>query len=432
MRVRTVFGLLIVGLAVCLLAGCVPAEAEEVILLPLVGNAPSATPTPSPSATASATPTGTPTATPTVTPTPTATATWPTIALTTVAGGLDSPVDMADPGDGSGRLFVVEQPGRVRIVRNGQVEPTPLLDITDRVDCCSERGLLGIALPPGFAEKGYFYVNYTTRALGRLQTRISRFHLSSDTDIADPAGEQIVLDFDQPFGNHNGGGLAFGPDGFLYIGIGDGGSGGDPDNRAQNLADILGKMARIDVETGSPLTYTIPITNPFVGQAGVRPEIWAWGLRNPWRYSFDRLTGDLWSGDVGQNAWEEVNFQPAASSGGENYGWRITEGTHCFNPNPCDTTGLTLPVWEYDRANNDRTVTGGFVYRGAAWPALWGIYVYGDFISGRIWGLRLVDGRWENRLLLESGYNISSFGQDAAGELYMVNYAGQLLRVTVP
>lgn len=438
--------LIFFAVAALAVSGCISADAEEVIHLPIVGKGTTATATPTPSPTATATapstepPTATPTATSTSTPsatvTPSATATpatfaWPTIALTTIASGLGSPVDLADPDDGSGRLFVVEQAGRVRIVRNGQVEPTPLLDITDRVRCCGERGLLGIALPPDYTQKGYFYLNYTTEALGKLQTRISRFHLSADTDIADPASEQIVLVYDQPHGNHNGGGVVFGPDGFLYIGAGDGGSGGDPDNRAQNLGDLLGKMLRIDVETSSPLTYTVPITNPFVGQAGALPEIWAYGLRNPWRYSFDQLTGDLFIADVGQNAYEEIDFQPATSAGGENYGWRISEGKHCFNPNPCDTAGLTLPIWEYDHSQDDHSVTGGFVYRGAAYPALQGVYLYADYVSGRIWGLRPNGARWENHLLLESGRNISSFGQDAAGEVYVVDHAGEILRVTV-
>ncbi len=421
-------------------SGCAAAEAQEIIHLPVVdrGNAATTTPTPSPTATtttpATEPPTATPTTTPTTTVTPTATPVtliWPTIVLTTTASGLNSPVDLADPNDGSGRLFVVEQAGLVRIVRNGQVQPTPFLDITDRVTCCWEEGLLGIALPSNYTQKGYFYLNYTTEALGKLQTRISRFRLTTDTDIADPDSEQIVLVYDQPHGNHNGGGLAFGPDGFLYIGSGDGGSGGDPDNRGQNLGDILGKMLRIDVETGSPLTYTVPITNPFVGQARKLPEIWAYGLRNPWRYSFDRQTGDLFIADVGQNAYEEIDFQLASSAGGENYGWRITEGSHCYDPDPCDKTGLTLPIWEYGR-NDGRAVTGGFVYRGAAWPALQGVYLYADYASGRIWGLRPNGSRWENRLLLETGRNISSFGQDGAGEIYVVDHAGEILRVTVP
>jgi glucose/arabinose dehydrogenase len=431
--------LIIFAMAALALGGCSPAEAEEIIHLPIVAQADGATPTLSLTATATttATPFSTepPTVTPSATPTPTSSPAWPTIALTTVASGFASPVDMADPNDNSGRvssgrLFVVEQAGRVRIVRNGQLDATPLLDISDRVRCCGERGLLGIALPPNFAQKGYFYLNYTTEALGQLQTRISRFHLSADTDIADPDSEQIVLVYDQPHSNHNGGGLAFGPDGFLYIGAGDGGSGGDPQNRAQNLTDILGKMLRIDVETGNPVTYTVPASNPFVGQTNALPEIWAYGLRNPWRDSFDRQTGDLFIADVGQNAWEEIDFQPAASSGGENYGWRITEGTHCYNPNPCDKTGLVLPIAEYDR-DNGRSVTGGFVYRGAAWPALQGIYLYGDYVTGNIWGLRPDSNGWENRLLLDSSRNISSFGQDGAGEIYVIDHAGEILRVTV-
>ncbi|MGB5048962.1 MAG: PQQ-dependent sugar dehydrogenase [Caldilineaceae bacterium] len=428
------------AVAVFAVSGCTQALAEEIIHLPLVGNGETPTLTPSSTATtappstvpATATPTHTPLAvdTPTATPTATGVAAWPTIALTTVANGLASPVDMADPNDGSGRLFVVEQAGRVRILRNGQPDATPLLDITDRVRCCGERGLLGIALPPGFSQKGYFYLNYTTDTAGRLQTRVSRFRLGADTDIADPNSEQIVLAYDQPYNNHNGGGLAFGPDGYLYIGVGDGGSGGDPQNRAQNLGDILGKMLRIDVETGSPAAYTVPPSNPFVGQPNILSEIWAYGLRNPWRYSFDQQTGDLFIADVGQNAWEEIDFQAAASTGGENYGWRITEGNHCYNPNPCDKTGLVLPVAEYDHTLG-QSVTGGFVYRGTAWPALQGIYLYADYVSGRIWGLRPAGSGWENRLLLDSSHNISSFGQDAAGEVYAIDHAGAILRVVV-
>ncbi len=418
MQIRTFqwAAFILLAMTVLALGGCSPAEAEEIIHLPVVSQASGATSTPSP------------TVTPTATPTPTVNPAWPPIALTSVVNGLSSPVDMADPNDD--RLFVVEQGGLVRIMRNGQADATPLLNIGDRVSLGWEQGLLGIALPPNFAQKGYFYLNYTTEALGKLQTRISRFHLTADPDIADPNSEQIVLVYDQPHGNHNGGGLAFGPDGFLYIGVGDGGDGGDPDNRAQTLSDILGKMLRIDVETGNPLTYTVPITNPFVGQARKLPEIWAYGLRNPWRYSFDRQTGDLFIADVGQNAWEEVNFQPAASPGGENYGWRITEGSHCYNPNPCDTTGLTLPIAEYGRSDG-RSVTGGFVYRGAAHPALQGVYLYADYLTGRIWGLRFDGSAWENRLLLESGRNISSFGQDAAGEVYVVDHSGEIMRVVV-
>lgn len=433
---KKISGGLLILFAICALAlsGCDAAEAQGIIHLPIVGRGTSATATPIP--TASATAPSTEPATMTPTPTGTATATFPAIGLTTVVGGLASPVDMADPNDGSGRvssgrLFVLEQAGRVRILRNGQLEATPLLDITDRVRCCGERGLLGIALPPNFSEKGYFYLNYTTDALGQLQTRISRFHLTADTDIADPNSEQIVLVYDQPYVNHNGGGLAFGPDGFLYIGAGDGGRGGDPQNRAQNFSELLGKMLRIDVETGNPTTYTVPASNPFVEQTNALPEIWAYGLRNPWRYSFDRQTGDLFIADVGQNAYEEIDFQPAASLGGENYGWRITEGTHCYNPNPCDTTGLTPPIWEYDRSQNDRSVTGGFIYRGAAYPGLQGVYLYADYVSGRIWGLRVDGSGWENRLLLESSRNISSFGQDAAGEVYVIDHAGEILRVVV-
>ncbi len=201
------------------------------------------------------------------------------------------------------------------------------------------------------------------------------------------------------------------------------------DNRAQNLSDLRGKMLRIDVESGSPGSYEVPASNPFVGQPGVRPEIWAYGLRNPWRYSFDQLTNDLYIADVGQDAWEEIDFQPANSAGSENYGWRIMEGSHCFNPNPCDPTGLVLPVWEYSHDQGDESITGGYVYRGALVPGLQGIYVYADFISGRLWGLRRVGAGWENQLLLATGRNISSFGEDETGELWVVDYAGTIHRI---
>ena len=224
---------------------------------------------------------------------------------------------------------MVEQGGRIRIIRNGVLEATPFLDITGRVSCCSERGLLSVAFPPGYAAKGHFYVNYTNKA---GNTVVARYRLTTNPDVADPGSEQVVLTVPQPYANHNGGQLAFGPnDGYLYIGMGDGGSGGDPENRAQNPAELLGKLLRINVETGNPNTYTIPASNPFTQTAGYRPEIWALGLRNPWRFAFDRLTHDLYIADVGQDAYEEVDFQPAASTGGENYGWRIMEGLHCYN-----------------------------------------------------------------------------------------------------
>ena len=347
----------------------------------------------------------------------------PTLALGAPVRGFASPVGIAHADDGSGRLFVVEQGGRIRVVRNGVLLSSPFLDIASRISGGGERGLLGLAFPHDYGRKGYFYVNYTNTA---GNTVVSRFRRSAaDPDAADPASEQVVLTVVQPFANHNGGQLAFSQrDRMLYVGLGDGGSGGDPGNRAQNPNELLGKMLRLDTETGRPYTYTVPASNPFVSQAGVRPEIWALGLRNPWRYSFDRLTADLYIADVGQGAFEEVNFQPADSRGGENYGWRIMEGFHCFNPNPCSQAGLTLPVVEYGHSAGDCSVTGGYVYRGNTFPRMRGLYLYGDYCSGRIWGLRRNSqgGTWENTLLLDTAIRISAFGEDEDGNLYAASH----------
>ncbi|HKY28523.1 MAG TPA: PQQ-dependent sugar dehydrogenase [Pyrinomonadaceae bacterium] len=347
----------------------------------------------------------------------------PTLALTSPISGFTQPVTIGHAGDGSGRLFVVEQTGRIRIVRNGSLVTTPFLDISNRISTGSERGLLGLAFPPGFATKQLFYVNYTNPS-GHIT--IARYRVSAgNPDVADAASEQIVLTINHSqFANHNGGQLAFSPrDGFLYIGTGDGGSGGDPDNRAQNGNDLLGKILRIDVETGNPITFTVPASNPFVGRVGFRPEIWALGLRNPWRFSFDRQAHDLYIGDVGQNAFEEVNFQPAASAGGENYGWRLMEGFHCFNPPNCNMTGLTLPVVEYDHSLGC-SVTAGYVYRAATFPRMQGLFFYGDFCSGRIWGLRQENNVWQATLLLDTAINISTFGEDQQGNLFVADYNG--------
>jgi glucose/arabinose dehydrogenase len=263
-----------------------------------------------------------------------------TLGFESVASGLASPVGIYHAGDGSRRLFILQQAGQILIHDGAQVRPTPFLDIATLVSCCGERGLLGLAFHPDFASNGLFYVNYTNTA---GDTVIARYRVSDDPNAADPGSAQILLTIVQPFANHNGGQLAFGPDRFLYIGMGDGGSGGDPDNRAQNLGDLLGKLLRLDVDGGVP--YAIPASNPFRNTPGARPEIWAWGLRNPWRFSFDRLTGDLFIADVGQATREEVDFQPASSHGGENYGWRLMEGTLCFNPaSGCNDGSLTLPI----------------------------------------------------------------------------------------
>ncbi len=343
----------------------------------------------------------------------------PTIALATPITGFSQPVAVTNAGDGSNRLFVVEQGGRIRIVKNGTPLSTSFLDISTRVSTGGERGLLGLAFPPGYQSKGRFYVDYTNVA---GDTVIARYRRSdANPDIADAASEQILLTIAQPFANHNGGQLAFSPrDGMLYIGMGDGGDAGDPGNRAQNPAQLLGKILRLDVETGRPFTYTIPSNNPFVGRAGYRPEIWAIGMRNPWRFSFDRLTSDLYISDVGQGSYEEVDYQLAASAGGENYGWRVMEGLHCYNSATCSMTGLTLPVWEYDHSLGC-SVTGGYVYRGAEFPRMQGLYFYGDYCSGRIWGLRRDTGVWQNAQLIETDINISTFGEDETGNLYVAN-----------
>ncbi len=360
--------------------------------------------------------------------------TWPELATVEPVSGLLQPVHITHAGDGSERLFIVEQSGRIRIVQDGTLQPEPLLDITDRVACCGERGLLSVAFPPDYASKGYFYVNYTRQPDGA--TVIARFRLvAGSANRADPDSEEEILTIAQPFPNHNGGQLAFGPDGYLYIGMGDGGSGGDPQNNAQTTSVLLGKLLRIDVEAGTQ-PYAIPATNPFADDPNYRGEIWALGLRNPWRFSFDRETDDLYIADVGQNAWEEVNMQPAGSTGGENYGWRCKEATHDFDLSaaPCDDAGfvasLVAPVQEYTNGQGDCSVTGGFVYRGAEYERMQGVYFYADYCSGKIWGLRRDGTGWSNMLLLDENYTMTTFGEDEAGNLYVADYSsGRILKL---
>jgi glucose/arabinose dehydrogenase len=361
----------------------------------------------------------------------------PDLALTQIAAGLVQPVDIAHAGDGSGRLFIVERAGRVWVVDDGAIQPTAFLDIRGRVRAvAAEQGLLGIAFPPGFTGDGPVYVYYTSEAgptaVGAVlagDTIVSRFTV--DGGLADPSTEAILLHVAQPFANHNGGQLAFGPDGYLYIALGDGGSSGDPQGHGQNTGTLLGALLRIDVESDPvPDLYVIPADNPLVDEPGARGEIWAFGLRNPWRFSFDRETGDLYIGDVGQESYEEINFQPAASGGGENYGWNIMEGMHCYPPPTvgCDQQGLTLPVAEYDNASGDCAVTGGYVYRGAQYPALQGYYLYGDYCSGRIRGFRIdPDGAAQDAFMTETGRAISTFGEDEDGNLYLADYNNGIL-----
>ena len=336
-----------------------------------------------------------------------------TIGVELVTNALDRPVYATHAGDGSGRLFVVEKAGVVRVLRDSQPEQEAFLDIRDRVGAQgSEQGLLSVAFHPQFAENGRLFVNYTDR---RGDTVIARF--DSDKQRANAASETILLQIDQPYPNHNGGQLQFGPDGLLYIGMGDGGSAGDPQNNGQTPQSLLGKMLRLDVDNGEP--YAIPPGN--LATSGRGAEVWATGLRNPWRFSFDRETGDLFIGDVGQNAIEEVNFQPVGKGAGANYGWNITEGSECYQGN-CDPAQFVLPVGEYSH-DVGCSVTGGYVYRGAAFPVLRGVYLFGDYCSGRIWGLQQQNGAWAQRELGQSGLSISSFGEDEAGEVYITNLA---------
>ncbi len=352
--------------------------------------------------------------------------TWPGVSAVRMSGGLVQPVYVTHSGDGSGRLFAVEQGGRIRIIRSDALVAKPFLDITDRVLSGGERGLLSVAFPHGFATSGRFYVDYTRRPDGA--TVIARYRVTADADIAYSASEEVLLVIGQPFANHNGGQLAFGPDGFLYIGMGDGGSGGDPLNNAQNPFSLLGKVLRIDAESAAPL-YAVPPDNPFA-QGGGLPEIWSLGLRNPWRFSFDRLTGDLYIGDVGQNLYEEIDYQTAAAPGGGNYGWNTMEASHCYLTPSCNSEGLILPVAEYDHSQGDCAVTGGMVYRGRKYPDLQGVYFYGDYCSGRVRGLRDEGGRFSSIVLLDLPFGISTFGEDEGGNLYLADYAsGDIYRV---
>ncbi|NJD56298.1 MAG: PQQ-dependent sugar dehydrogenase [Nitrospirae bacterium] len=342
---------------------------------------------------------------------------WPDISIALAFSGLRQPTHITHANDGSRRLFITEQRGRILLVRGGRISRKPFLDITDRVGCCGERGLLSVVFPPGYRERRHFYVNYTDTS---GDTVVGRYRLSQDPDIADPGSEEVVLTVKQPYANHNGGQLAFGPDGYLYIGMGDGGSAGDPHNYAQNPSSLLGKMLRIDVESGRK-PYAVPADNPFVNNKDFKPEIWASGLRNPWRFSFDRRTGDLYIADVGQDKHEEIDFEPKGGKGGKNYGWNIMEGLHCYRSEHCDRKGLALPVAEYGH-DKGCSVTGGVVYRGSRFPQLQGTYFYGDYCSGRIWGLRQSGTEWMNKMLKDSGLSISTFGEDEAGEIYVADY----------
>lgn len=338
-----------------------------------------------------------------------------------ITKGFSSPVGVISAGDDSDRLFVIEQAGVINILYNNEVSPKPFLDIRDRVESIGyEQGLLGLAFHPEFSVNGYFYINYTGSS---GQTVISRFQANpNDLNLADPDSEAYIMQIEQPFANHNGGMLAFGSDGYLYIGLGDGGSGDDPLNNGQSLETHLGKILRIDINSGDP--YAIPQDNPFVD--GSVPEIWAYGLRNPWRFAFDRLTGDLFIGDVGQNQWEEIDFLPADHSGTANFGWNYYEGSHQFSNSPPPEIDFIEPVAEYGH-DLGCSVTGGVVYRGENLPEWQGIYLYGDFCSGGVWGLlQNPQGNWVARLMFENVGRITSFGEDNAGEVYLVDQGGTI------
>ncbi|HET7844842.1 MAG TPA: PQQ-dependent sugar dehydrogenase [Xanthomonadales bacterium] len=344
---------------------------------------------------------------------PTAALDFRTTALNTSAGPV---VDIVNAGDGTQRLYLVGQDGFIRVFAANTLRSEPFLDISGRIAVTgNEQGLLSAAFPPNYASKRYFYVLYT--APDRAVT-VSRFRVAADNSRADPASEQVVLRVPHPETNHNGGRVVFGPDGYLYVSIGDGGGANDPFLTGQNRNSLLGKLLRIDTESGDA-TYRVPATNPFVGQAGVRPEIWAFGLRNPWRFSFDRATGDLWIADVGQSQREEVDFQPANGAGGQNYGWSVYEGTRCFRGGEsCNTPGLTQPIAEYDHSQGC-SITGGYVYRGSAYPGLVGTYLYADYCSGRIWSITRNGGAFVSTLIVDSAFGISTFGEDERGNLYI-------------
>ena len=331
-----------------------------------------------------------------------------------VVSGLQRPVDLQ--ADGSGRLFVIEKVGRIRIIQDGQLLATPFLDISDRVNSSgNEQGLLGLAFHPQYAQNGRFFVNYTDNNSHNV---IARFQVSSDPNVAEPNSEARLVAVDDPFPNHNGGVLTFGPDGYLYAGLGDGGSQGDPFNNAQNTGVLLGKILRFDVNSADP--YAVPGGNPFGN------EVWAYGLRNPWRISFDRGTGDLYIADVGQNMWEEIDYLPAGSPGGTNFGWSFREGKHDYKGG--GPSGLVDPVAEYSHPEGGCSVTGGYIYRGSM-PEWNGIYLYGDYCTGFIWGLIHTANGWQTQQLFDLDVNITSFGQDTSGEIYLVSDNGGIFRL---
>ncbi len=349
------------------------------------------------------------------------------IALKSMASGLRDPVGLTHAGDGSGRLFVIEQPGRIRVLENGVLKEAAFLDIRKRVASGGEKGLLGLAFHPNFSKNRRLFVNYTASEKG-LRTVIAEYTADPQLEKVDPATERRLMEIPQPFGNHNGGQIAFGSDGMLYIGMGDGGAGNDPQGNGQNLKTLLGKMLRIDVDRKEDnRAYGIPLDNPYRMQKDIPSEIWAYGLRNPWRFSFDSESGELYAGDVGQSSREEINIIQR----GRNYGWNIMEGKICTpRVNPiCDKRHLEDPIFDYPRSEGT-VVIGGYVYRGKAIPALYGAYLYGDYGNGRLWILRYADRKVsDTRLLLKTGRAISALGEDENKELYLIDYQGEVLKI---
>jgi glucose/arabinose dehydrogenase len=340
-----------------------------------------------------------------------------------ITRGLTQPLFLTHAFDD--RLFIVEQPGTIRIFQDGTLLETPFLELLDIVGSESnEQGLLGLAFHPNYQQNGLFFLNYTNND---GNTTIARYRVSSDPNVADLASVQILLTIPQPFANHNGGMIAFGPDGYLYVGMGDGGSQGDPQGNGQNRATLLGSLLRLDVDSADG-SYTIPADNPFVGNPEWRPEVWAYGLRNPWRFSFDRLNGDLFITDVGTRSWEELNWQAGGTPGGQNFGWSIMEGSDCLVEN-CNPADFTQAIFEYETSRGC-AVTGGYIYRGQRFPSLTGNYFMGDFCAGIIWSIfQQPDGSWQSAIVAESGQLITSFGEDVNGELYLVARTGQVLQI---
>jgi glucose/arabinose dehydrogenase len=346
-------------------------------------------------------------------------------ALQLVSGDLTAPVFVTAPPGDTNRLFVVEQGGRIRVLHHDSLLATPFLDVSGHIVSGGEQGLLSLAFHPAYAQNGRFFVYFTDK---HGDTRVVRYRVSADPDIADSTSGDTILATPQPFSNHNGGLLLFGPDDKLYVGLGDGGSGGDPLGNGQDLGTVLGKILRLDVDLPAPY---VPPDNPFVGTAGARGEIWLYGLRNPWRFSFDRTTANVYIADVGQGAWEEVDFLPSGSPGGQNLGWNVMEGDHCYATSSCDRTGLVPPISEYSHSDGC-SVTGGYVYRGTRVTSLQGLYLYGDFCGGWVRSFRYAGGRatepreWP-ALAVNGG--LSSFGEDPRGDVYLTTLSGNLYRI---